>query len=155
MSDRLRLAIIGDGKMGRAVHAVGSEYSMAAGAAGKTRGALQTHIDALLAAPMVTTLLGLRDRAMLEVLYATGLRVSELVSLEIAQVNTRQGVVRVTGKGAKERLVPLGEEALDWLARYVNEARGELCRGRPSNAMFPTQRGAAMTHDATIGYGIT
>ncbi len=108
----------------------------------------EADIDALLAAPMVTTLLGLRDRAMLEVLYATGLRVSELVSLEIAQVNTRQGVVRVTGKGAKERLVPLGEEALDWLARYVNEARGELCRGRPSNAMFPTQRGAAMTRQA-------
>lgn len=108
----------------------------------------EADIDALLAAPMVTTTLGLRDRAMLEVLYATGLRVSELVSLELAQVNTRQGVVRVTGKGAKERLVPLGEEALDWLARYVNEARGELCRGRPSNAVFPTQRGAAMTRQA-------
>ena len=108
----------------------------------------EADIDALLAAPMVNTVLGLRDRAMLEMLYATGLRVSELVSLELSQVNPRQGVVRVTGKGAKERLVPLGEVALDWLQRYMDDARSELCRGRPSNAMFPTQRGAAMTRQA-------
>lgn len=108
----------------------------------------EADVDALLAAPEVTTALGLRDRAMLEVLYATGLRVSELVSLELVQVNSRQGVVRVIGKGAKERLVPLGEEALDWLQRYTNDARGELCRGRPNNAMFPTRRGAAMTRQA-------
>jgi integrase/recombinase XerD len=108
----------------------------------------EADVEALLAAPAVDSELGLRDRAMLELLYATGLRVSELVSLELGQVNTRQGVVRVTGKGAKERLVPLGEEALDWLQRYVVEARGALCRGRPSNALFPTQRGAAMTRQA-------
>ena len=108
----------------------------------------ETDVEALLRAPAVSTTLGLRDRAMLEVLYATGLRVSELVTLELGQVNTRQGVVRVTGKGAKERLVPLGEEALDWLQRYVGEARGELCRGRPSNALFSTRRGAAMTRQA-------
>jgi integrase/recombinase XerD len=108
----------------------------------------EADIDALLGAPLVTTALGLRDRAMLEVLYATGLRVSELVSLEVGQLNTRQGVVRVSGKGAKERLVPLGEEALDWLQRYTTQARGELCRGRPVNALFPTQRGAAMSRQA-------
>lgn len=108
----------------------------------------EADVEALLAAPDVAATLGLRDRAMLELLYATGLRVSELVSLELGQVNTRQGVVRVTGKGAKERLVPLGEEALDCLQRYVSEARGDLCRGRPSNALFPTQRGAAMTRQA-------
>jgi len=108
----------------------------------------EADVEALLNAPDVDTELGLRDRAMLEVLYATGLRVSELVTLEVGQVNTRQGVVRVTGKGAKERLVPLGEEALDWLHRYVSEARGALCRGRANNALFPTQRGAAMTRQA-------
>ena len=105
-------------------------------------------VETLLAAPAVATTLGLRDRALLEVLYATGLRVSELVSLEVNQVNARQGVVRVMGKGAKERLVPLGEEALDWLQRYGQTARGELCRGRPSNVLFPTRRGAAMTRQA-------
>ena len=90
----------------------------------------------------------MRDRAMLEVLYATGLRVSELVSLELTEINVRQGVVRVVGKGGKERLVPLGEEALDWLQRYLGEARGELCRGRPCSALFPTRRGTAMTRQA-------
>ena len=108
----------------------------------------ETDVEALLAAPDVASILGLRDRAMLELLYATGLRVSELVTLELGQVNTRQGVVRVTGKGAKERLVPLGEQALDCLQCYVGEARRDLCRGRPSNALFPTQRGAAMTRQA-------
>ena len=108
----------------------------------------EADVEALLAAPDVASMLGLRDRAMLELLYATGLRVSELVTLELGQVNSRQGVVRVTGKGAKERLVPLGEEALDCLQRYVSGARGDLCRGRPSNALFPTQRGAAMTRQA-------
>ena len=108
----------------------------------------EADVEALLAAPDVASILGLRDRAMLELLYATGLRVSELVTLELGQVNTRQGVVRVTGKGAKERLVPLGEQALDCLQCYVGEARRDLCRGRPSNALFPTQRGAAMTRQA-------
>lgn len=108
----------------------------------------ETDVEALLAAPDRTTPLGLRDRAMLEVLYATGLRVSELVNLEVTQLNTRQGVVRVIGKGSKERMVPLGEEAQVWLRRYLDEARGVLCRGRPSNSLFPTRRGAAMTRQA-------
>lgn len=108
----------------------------------------EVDVEALLAAPDVETPLGLRDRAMLEVLYASGLRVSELVGLEPGQVNLRQGVVRVTGKGAKERLVPLGEEALDWLQRYAATARAEICHGRASRALFPTQRGAAMTRQA-------
>ncbi len=108
----------------------------------------EADVEALLSAPDVESDLGLRDRAMLELLYATGLRVTELVTLEIGQVNTRQGVVRVTGKGAKERLVPLGEEALDWLQRYSGQARASLCRGHPSNALFVTQRGAAMSRQA-------
>ncbi|MGE0485755.1 MAG: site-specific tyrosine recombinase XerD [Gammaproteobacteria bacterium] len=105
-------------------------------------------VERLLEAPAVDGPLGLRDRAMLEVLYATGLRVSELVGLEVSEVNTRQGVVRVTGKGNKERLVPLGEEALTWLQRYLGEARPALCRGRETSVLFPTRRGAAMTRQA-------
>ena len=101
----------------------------------------ETEVEQLLGAPDVETPLGLRDRAMLELLYATGLRVSELVSLTVAEVNTRQGVVRVTGKGSKERLVPLGEEALDWLARHVRESRPEILAGRSSNALFPSRFG--------------
>lgn len=92
--------------------------------------------------------LELRDRAMMEILYGCGLRVSELVSLRVDQVNLRQGVVRVTGKGDKERLVPLGEEAVDWLLRYMNEARVELLRGRVSDDLFPGNRGTAMTRQA-------
>ena len=92
--------------------------------------------------------LELRDRAMLEILYGCGLRVSELVSLRVDQVNLRQGVVRVTGKGDKERLVPLGEEAVDWLLRYMNEARGDLLRGKVSDDLFPGNRGTAMTRQA-------
>ena len=108
----------------------------------------EADVEALLEAPRVGTELGLRDRAMLEVLYATGLRVSELVGLELAQVNPRQGVVRILGKGRKERLVPLGEEALAWLQRYLREARPLLCAGRDTRAMCPTRRGAAMTRQA-------
>lgn len=92
--------------------------------------------------------LELRDRAMLEILYGCGLRVSELVSLRVDQVNLRQGVIRITGKGDKERLVPLGEEAVDWLLRYMNEARTELLRGRTSDDLFPGNRGSAMTRQA-------
>ncbi|HYQ39346.1 MAG TPA: site-specific tyrosine recombinase XerD [Pseudomonas sp.] len=105
----------------------------------------EADVEALLAAPEVAEPLGLRDRAMLEVLYACGLRVSELVALTLEQVNLRQGVVRVFGKGARERLVPLGEEAIDWLLRYLREARGELLLGRPSDVLFPSLRGEQMT----------
>jgi integrase/recombinase XerD len=102
-------------------------------------------VELLLNAPDVVTPLGMRDRAMLEVLYATGLRVSELVGLSVAQVSFDMGVVRVMGKGGKERLVPLGEEALDWLRRYLKEARAALLTGKLSDAMFVTQRGSGMT----------
>jgi integrase/recombinase XerD len=89
--------------------------------------------------------LGLRDRTMFEVLYATGLRVSELVTLRITQVSMDMGVVRVMGKGSKERLVPLGEEALDWLRRYLADGRGELLGKQMSAALFVTARGEGMT----------
>ncbi len=105
----------------------------------------ESEVETLLEAPNVDSALGLRDRAMLEVLYATGLRVSELISLVHAQVNLRQGAIRVVGKGNKERLVPLGEEAIAWLQRYLNEARPELAGNRSVDALFPTQRGSAMT----------
>ncbi len=108
----------------------------------------ETQVEALLAGPDTGTALGLRDRAMLEVLYATGLRVSELVGLESAQVSLRQGVVRVFGKGAKERLVPLGEHALDWLTRFQAKARREILGARESSALFPTRRGSAMSRQA-------
>ncbi len=102
----------------------------------------------LLDAPNTSDALGLRDRCMLEVLYASGLRVSELVSLRIEQVNTRQGVVRVIGKGEKHRLAPLGEVALEWLHKYAAEARPEILKGRQSEDLFPTRRGKAMTRQA-------
>jgi len=108
----------------------------------------EAEVDALLAAPDIDSILGLRDRAMLEVLYATGLRVSELTGLRLTEVNPRQGVVRVTGKGNKERLVPLGEEALHWLQRYLSAARPELARGVQAAALFLTPRGAGMTRQA-------
>ena len=108
----------------------------------------EAEVEALLQAPDVSRFLGLRDRAMLEVLYASGLRVSELVKLQISQLNLRQGVLRVVGKGDKERLVPLGEEAAEWLQRYLDEARPALLRGRLSDEFFVTQRGTAMTRQA-------
>lgn len=108
----------------------------------------ESDVESLLAAPDVETPLGLRDRAMLETLYASGLRVSELVTLTTAQVSHDMGVVRVIGKGSKERLVPLGEEALAWLTRYTSEARPRLITGRASDALFVTQRGGAMTRQA-------
>ena len=113
----------------------------------------EADVEALLAAPAVDEALGLRDRAMFEVLYACGLRVSELVALTLEQVNLRQGGVRVFGKGARERLVPLGEEAIDWLLRYLREARGELLLGRPSDVLFPSLRGEQMTRQ-TFWYRI-
>ena len=104
----------------------------------------ESEIESLLRAPPDTPL-GLRDRAMLELMYATGLRVSELVGITAAQVNLRQGVLRVIGKGGKERLVPLGDEAAHWLTRYVDEARPALLKGGSSDALFVSNRRAAMT----------
>ena len=101
-------------------------------------------VEALLAAPDVTNALGLRDRTMLEVLYASGLRITELVTLELANVNQRQGVVRVIGKGNKERLVPTGENALDWLSRYLRDARLSLLPAGGS-VLFPSRLGRVMT----------
>jgi integrase/recombinase XerD len=108
----------------------------------------EAEVESLLQAPDVTQLLGLRDRAMLELLYASGLRVSELVNLHVSQVNQRQGVLRVVGKGNKERLVPLGEEAAEWLERYLEEARSSLLQGKLNDELFVTQRGSAMTRQA-------
>lgn len=102
-------------------------------------------VEQLLAAPDIQTPLGQRDRTMLELLYATGLRVSELVTLRVTQMSMDMGVVRVMGKGSKERLVPLGEEALDWLRRYLADGRGVLLGGQISDAMFVTARGEGMT----------
>ncbi len=104
--------------------------------------------EALLSAPDVTQPLGLRDRAMLELLYATGLRVSELVGLPMLGVNLRQGVLRVVGKGSKTRLVPLGEEAQDWLQRYLDTARLELLGARSCASVFVTRRGGPLTRQA-------
>jgi integrase/recombinase XerD len=109
----------------------------------------QVDVERLLKAPSDVTSRGLRDRAMLELLYASGLRVSELVGLGINQVNLRQGIVRVFGKGRKERLVPIGEQAMTCLERYASEVRPALLKGRDlSNALFVTNRGAAMTRQA-------
>lgn len=105
----------------------------------------EADVEALLAAPELDDPIGLRDRAMLEVLYACGLRVSELIGLTLEQVNLRQGVLRVVGKGSKERLVPLGEEAIAWIERYSKEARPFLLDGKPSDVLFPSLRGAQMT----------
>ena len=102
----------------------------------------ETDVEGLLAAPNTATPMGLRDRAMLELLYATGLRVSELVAVKTFEVNLDAGVVRVMGKGSKERLVPLGEEAADWISRYLKS------RNHKSHALFLTSRGAGMTRQA-------
>jgi len=108
----------------------------------------EAEVERLLEAPDVQDPLGLRDRAMLEVLYATGLRVSELVGLDNGAVNLHQGVVRVMGKGGKERLVPLGEEALEWLERFARDGRAAILGPRATTAVFPTRRGGAMTRQA-------
>jgi integrase/recombinase XerD len=108
----------------------------------------EADVDALLGAPAVDEPLGLRDKAMLEVLYASGLRVSELVGLKTAQLSHDMGVVRILGKGAKERLVPVGEEALAWIRRYALEARPQLLAGRTSDALFVTARARPMTRQA-------
>lgn len=110
-------------------------------------------VEALLAAPATDTVLGSRDRTMLEMLYATGLRVSELVNMTLTQVNLRQGVVRVVGKGGRERLVPFGEVAQTSVERYLDEVRPRLVRGTATDALFPTRRGGAMTRQ-TFWYAI-
>jgi len=107
----------------------------------------EAEVRRLLEAPDTTTTLGLRDRAMLEMVYGCGLRVSEIVSVTVDQVNRRQGVVRLFGKGNKERLVPLGEHALGWLEQYERDARPVLMRAR-SDALFLSRRGGAMTRQS-------
>jgi integrase/recombinase XerD len=108
----------------------------------------EQQVDSLLVAPDLDTALGLRDRAMLETLYASGLRVSELVNLRLHEVGFNEGVLRALGKGSKERLVPLGEQAIDWLGRYLKEARREILNGQQSDALFITARGGPMTRQA-------
>jgi len=106
----------------------------------------ESDVERLLAAPDLTTPIGIRDRAMLEVLYACGLRVTELVSLRLTDMNLRQGVLRVMGKGSKERLVPLGEEAISWLQRFIQESRDELLKKNLSeDVVFPSNQGKMMT----------
>lgn len=109
------------------------------------RAPTEAQVEALLAAPDVARPLGLRDRAMLELMYASGLRVSELVTLRSVQVALAEGVLRVSGKGARERMVPFGDEALAWLQRYLGQARAAILGGQASDALFVTARGGAMT----------
>ncbi len=108
----------------------------------------ENDVELLLAAPEVTNPLGFRDRTMLEMLYATGLRVSELVNLKFEQISFRQGVVRIIGKGNKERLVPVGEEAMDWLENYMNQGRKTILGERQCDYLFVTNRGSNMTRQA-------
>jgi len=105
----------------------------------------EAQVEALLAAPDVNDMLGLRDRAMLELMYASGLRVSELVELKTVRIGLNEGVVSVLGKGSKERLVPFGAEAQAWIERYIAEARSAILKGRHSDALFVTGRGGGMT----------
>ena len=105
----------------------------------------QAQVEALLHAPDVDTPLGLRDRTMLELMYASGLRVTELVSLGVLDVSLNDGVLRVLGKGAKERLVPFGEVARAWLERYLEEGRGVILDGQQTSDLFVTARGSRMT----------
>ena len=105
-------------------------------------------VESLLAAPKITDPLGVRDRSMLELLYATGLRVTELIELSLSQINLNQGVVRVIGKGDKERLVPMGEEAQKWLIQYIEAARLEILNGRITDYLFPTRRSDCMTRQS-------
>jgi integrase/recombinase XerD len=104
----------------------------------------ESEVDALLSSPDISDVVQFRDKAMLELLYATGLRVSELTGLTMEEINLQQGVVRITGKGNKTRLVPMGEEANYWLDRYINEVRAELLKGQSSDILFPSRRGTVM-----------
>ena len=108
----------------------------------------ESEVEALLDAPDLTDPIGVRDRTMLELLYATGLRVSELVNLKIDQINLRQGVVRILGKGNKERLVPMGDEAVTWLEKYFKEVRHQITPASVSDSVFTTRRHSAMTRQA-------
>jgi integrase/recombinase XerD len=108
----------------------------------------EKQVEALLDAPDLDTPLGLRDRAMLETIYATGLRVSELVGLRLHEVSLADGVLRALGKGSKERLVPLGQLAIEWIQRYLDEARPIILNGQQSDDLFVTARGGAMTRQA-------
>ena len=108
----------------------------------------EADVEALLAAPDTGTPLGLRDRAMFEVLYAAGLRVSELVGLKVFELNLDAGVLRILGKGSKERLVPLGEEAVDWVRKFLSGPRKEILGNVSSDFLFVTGRGAGMTRQA-------
>ena len=108
----------------------------------------EAEVITLLKSPDIENPLGVRDRAMLEVLYATGLRVSELVSLRLDQVNLRQGVVRILGKGNRERLVPMGEEAQTWVEKYLREARRDIIGTQQTDYLFPTRRSDHMTRQA-------
>ncbi len=108
----------------------------------------EAEVEALLEAPVVTDPLGHRDRTMLEVLYATGLRVSELVNLKHSQVNLTQGVMRIVGKGNRERLIPLGDEAVGWLQQFSAGPRIEILLERQTDYLFPTRRGDRMTRQA-------
>jgi integrase/recombinase XerD len=108
----------------------------------------EQEVEDLLNAPNTLDSIGLRDRAMLELLYASGLRVSELVTVKVNEVSTQDGVVRVTGKGSKTRLVPMGQEAADWIDKYLKIARPEILQKRMSDALFVTARASAMTRQA-------
>jgi integrase/recombinase XerD len=108
----------------------------------------EDEVEALLDAPDTNDPLGHRDRTMLEVLYATGLRVTELVNLTLAQVNLNQGVVRITGKGGRERLIPLGEESIEWLQQFIAGPRTEILAEKQTDYVFPTRRGDRMTRQA-------
>jgi integrase/recombinase XerD len=105
----------------------------------------ELQVEAIINAPDVATPLGLRDRAMLEVIYASGLRVSELVDLKTIEVSLNEGVLRVFGKGSKERLVPMGEQAVDWVTAYLQRSRAALLKGQVTQALFVTNRGGPMT----------
>jgi len=108
----------------------------------------ESDVESLLAAPKVVEPLGHRDRTMLEVLYATGVRVSELINLRLKQINLNQGVVRIVGKGDRERLIPLGDEAQDWIREFVDGPRSEILLERQTEYLFPTRRGDRMTRQA-------
>jgi integrase/recombinase XerD len=108
----------------------------------------EEEVEALLNAPDVETISGLRDKAMLELLYACGLRVSELVNILLTELSMTEGIIRITGKGSKTRLVPMGEEAVDWIKKYINESRNDILNKRTSKYLFITIRGSGMTRQA-------